>query len=325
MRTNPVPAETRGATLLLPTRALSGALPPAIAATLGRADVLAVAEAGRDAQLRRYFSVRPAPWSVAALTRQCDAGDAAGAAWLRADPAHVRPDINGVRLMGVGERLSLSAGDVDTLLPALKPLFGDAGFALDAPTPSRWYLRLARETALPAFSAPDAALGEDLFEHQPQGAEARRWRALLNETQVVLHNHPWNAQRRERGLVPVNALWLWGGGALPDQTCCDVRVLYSDDPLTRALAAHADRTAQGLPDTFSSAPREPTVLFDLHELRDPERLRRGWLEPAIRMLRDGGIDRLLLDTVDGTRLVLTRGQRWRFWRRPWAASPAAPA
>jgi hypothetical protein len=72
------------------------------------------------------------------------------------------------------------------LLPALRPLFGDAGFSLDAPHPSRWYLRVPRDSRLPEFATPEEVLGEDLFAHLPQGDLGRRWRALLTEA-----DHHW--------------------------------------------------------------------------------------------------------------------------------------
>jgi hypothetical protein len=324
------------ALFLLPAWAVFGrqSLLPEIAKAFGRADFMSadatqVGVAGSDAQLQRHFVAMPARWAPAALTRQTDAADAAGSAWLRADPAHVRPDINGARLLGLGERLSLSQDDADALLPALRPVFGDSGFALDAPVPTRWYLRLPREAKLPAFSTPDDALGEDLFEHQPDGPEGRRWRALLNEVQIVLHNHPWNARRAERGLVPVNALWVWGGGVLPDAVSSAVSHAASDDDLVRALAVVAGGDAIRLPSTFSSgfAAKSTTgvALFDLRRVRDLAALQRDWLVPALRALADGRLAALDIDAADGMRLRFARGQRWRFWRGAWAPPQAAGA
>lgn len=302
-------------------------LSPELAKAFGRADAPAHGDSGGDAQLMRHFTATPAQWAPAAITRQIDVGDAAGAAWLRVDPAHVRPEMTGARLLGIGERLSLSQDDIDALLPALKPIFGDSGFALDAPTPARWYLRLLREAKFPEFSAPDEALGEDLFEHQPDGPEGRRWRALLNEAQIVLHNHPWNAQRAGRGLVPINALWVWGGGLLPDRIAADVRHVHSADDLLQALIKLAGGTAQPLSQDFGSASsiQNDVALHDLRRLRDFAALQRDWLLPAVRALRTGGLESLVLDAVDGTQLRLAPGQHWRFWRSAWSMpKPSRP-
>lgn len=314
-------AASTQAVLLLPAWSGFGrqSLADSVAARLGRADALPPGEPGLDAQRLRHCVPMPARWASAALTRQMDVGDAAGVAWLRLDPAHVRADINGARLLGVGARLGLSREDADALLPALRPLFGDSGFALDAPSPERWYLRLPREATLPRFSDPDAALGEDLFEHQPDGADARRWRALMSEAQIVLHNHPWNAQRAERGLVSINALWPWGGGTLPDRCECAATRVRSDDETLRAFARCAGREAAPLPPAFAvEAAVAGSLLFDLRRLGDLAALQRDWLQPAFSALRDGALAALDLDAADGIRLRLTPGQRWRIWRRAWA-------
>src|ERR1700744_4132399 len=83
-----------------------------------------------------------------------------------------------------------------------KPVFGDAGMLLEVSSPDRWHLRLPRDSQIPAFASPKRALGEDLFEHLPQGADGKRWRMLINETQILLHQHPVNQARSERGLPP---------------------------------------------------------------------------------------------------------------------------
>ena len=312
------------ATLLLPpTARLAGPLPPSLAAALGRADRMPDAEPGERAQLLRHFELLPRGWPVAALTRQSDAGDAEFSAWLRADPAWVRPDINGVRLLACGDGLHLTQADVDALLPALRPLFGDAGFPIDAPVPSRWYLRLPREAILPVFAEPTEALGADLFDYMPQvsmlsesenavGA-ARRWRVLLNDAQVVLHNHPWNAQRAAVGKPPVNALWFWGSGVLPDHVATTHAWVQSDECVLRALAAAS--MASLSPATPRFVLLDGDALVDLRASRDVASLAADWLMPALSALQDGRLERMQLDFADGSGFRLERRQRWRFWRK----------
>jgi len=308
------------ATFLLPAAARFGAqrFPSAVAAALGGGDHLPPQTAGRRAQLLRHFALPEGTWPIAALSRQADAGDAAGAAWLRADPAYLRADINGVRLMAHGDALALDDDDCNALLPALKPVFGDAGVVLDAPVPSRWYLRLPREAKRPAFADPGDALGDDIFEHLDSSHEARRWRALSSEAQMVLHNHPWNAARIAQGKPPVNALWFWGGGTLPDariETHGRHAIAYSDDPTAQALAA-VTRGTEALPPRYAGGSDDR--LFDLTATRDLAWLEREWLSPALGALRRGEIGWLELDGEDGRVLGIGRWHRLRFWRTPLA-------
>lgn len=304
------------ATLLLPSRArfAGQALPDAIARVLGRADRTPVGEPGERAQLLRHFQLLPRGWPVAALTRQLDADDAMLSAWLRADPVYVRPDINGARLLAHDKALLLDQHDADALLPALRPLFGDTGFTIDAPTPTRWYLRLPRESKLPTFAEPVEALGADLFEHLPEGPEGRRWRALLSEAQVVLHNHPHNAARIAAGKPPVNSLWFWGGGILPDHVTTPHGSVESDDATLLALGSAARAQASAPSAGFVAA--TANGLHDLRAMRNVARLAGDWLAPAIVAVQRGEVERLRLDFEDGSGFIIEKRQRWRFWRKP---------
>ncbi|WP_407351658.1 phosphoglycerate mutase [Luteimonas sp. R10] len=303
---------------LLPAAERFGAqrLDEAGARALGRADRLQDGEPGHRPQLLRHFELLPRHWPIAALSRQLDAGDAAGSAWLRADPAYVRPDINGARLLASGEALALGEADAAALLPALKPLFGDAGFPIDAPVPARWYLRLPPQAGLPEFTAPSEALGADLFEHLAEGAAGRRWRTLLNEAQILLHNHPWNARRVERGLAPVNSLWFWGAGVLPDHVRSDFAAVTGEEESLRALAAAAGLRVQ--PSEVRFAAPDVDTLVDLRPLRDLRLFAQDWLAPALQAMQAGRLASLRLDLEDGSAYHVARGQRWRLWRRPQA-------
>jgi len=321
----------RTATLLLPARArlAQQRLPQALAVRLAQAERVVDATQGHGlGPVGRVVDVLPRTWPVAAATRQRDVGDAAGATWLRADPAYVRPDINGARLLAHGPALALEAADVDAFLPALRPLFGDAGVPIDAPDPSRWYLRLPAGAKWPAFVPPEMALGDDVFDHLPgtsadEAAEGRRWRALLSEAQVLLHNHPRNAERLARGLAPVNSVWFWGAGVLPGSVQTGYASVATDDDGLHAMALLAGAAAVDLParwpsrasPSLGSSERADSALFDLRHARDLAALERDWLAPLHADLLAGRLQRATLDFADGLAFVLTSGQRWRFWRR----------
>lgn len=283
-----------------------------LARVLGRAHQVEGEKPGSKPQLQRHFDVIPNYCPEAPITRQLDAHDAIHNAWLRADPAFVQVDIHGGRMMACGE-LGLSMDDCEALLAPLKPLFGDEGFPISAPVPQRWYLMLPRESKFPAFPTPDDVLGDNLELHLPTGDLGRRWRRLLNETQIILHNHPLNAQRIRCGLPPVNSLWFWGGGVLPDFVRSEYALVFGDEELLRGLSDLAKLPLRPMPAAWSATLREDNALVDLRRSRDVAALANDWVLPAMNGLR--GSDRLDLDFADGSSFTITRSQRWRFWRR----------
>ena len=294
--------------VLLPERRrFSGqGLSPAIAKLLARADRSVDGEAGERAQLLRYFTVLPRGWPMAAISREADAGDAAGSLWLRADPVTLQPDMTGVRLVAWGN-LGLDADEAEGFMQALRPLFGDAGFPISAPVTDRWYLRLARGSRLPEFAAPLDGMGEDLLAHLPEGPEGMRWRALLNEAQITLHNHPLNIARLGAGKLLVNSVWFWGGGILPDKVSCALTSVISQDDELLALAALAAVSRQ--------RSENGDAMLDLRRERDWSAVERGSLKESLATLglRHASV---LLDFADGARWRIAARQSWRIWRRP---------
>ncbi len=313
----PPGVSSRSLTLLLPPRAVlrvGKSLPPLLAKIIGRSDRLPMGESGREAQLMRVFDVLPRRICAAPLTRQLDAEDGNYGVWLRADPAHVRADMTCARMLACGE-LGLSADETEQFVNVLRPLFGDAGFPISAPSPSRWYLMVPAQSNLPSFAPPELALGDDMLTHMPSGDAAPRWRRLLNEAQVILHNHPLNEARAAAGMLPVNSLWFWGAGALPDHVRAEGLRIASDDLIVRALAGLA-KVPLSHPFAGSLTQVSRPNVIDLPTLRDVALLESPWLESGLQGVARDRYDALRLDFADGARYEWRHSHRWRWTRRP---------
>jgi hypothetical protein len=148
-----------------------------------------------------------------------------------------------------------------------------------------------------------------LLAHLPEGDEGRRWRVLGNEAQIILHNHPRNAARIAAGKLPVNSLWFWGGGALPDSVQARAKVVLNADEELLALAQLAGAT-------FKPA-ETGDVLIDLRRERDWAQLESSHFLPGMASLRHRHSN-VLVDFGDGARFVIEPAQRWRLFRRPLA-------
>jgi hypothetical protein len=272
---------------------------PMLAHWLARGDRLADAKPGREALLRECFEFIGTALPIAALTRSLDANDAAGPAWVRADPAYAVADAVTVRLMACGD-IGLTEEENDELARVLRPLFGDAGFPLEAMRPSRWYLRCPAEVRLPQFAAPRAVLGADLMQHLPSGDNERQWRHLFNEVQVILHNHPVNARRVQRGMMPANTLWFWGAGKLPEWVRSPHTRIATTDDVTLALARLAKIPLVEPRTAVAELGADESVLIDAS---------------AVPELGGAKFKTIDLRFASGERVQYKPWHRLRFWRR----------
>ena len=60
---------------------------------------------------------------------------------------------------------------------------------------------------------PALVAGHNIHDYMPSGPDGALVRSLMNEIQMVLHEHPVNESRARRNEPVINAVWLWGFGA----------------------------------------------------------------------------------------------------------------
>jgi len=132
------------------------------------------------------------------------------ASWLIVHPGHIEIARSHLALHDL-RKLHLQDADSRALFDCALPLFAELGHTLVYGDAQTWFLRAAGWDQLET-TTPDAVLGMNLGDAMPAGSEARAFRRLQNEVQMLWFDHPVNTARTQRGLAPVNAIWPWGGG-----------------------------------------------------------------------------------------------------------------
>ncbi len=140
-------------------------------------------------------------------------------------------------------------------------------------------LMVARGLTLPEhLQPPNELIGEGIRKHIPQDKPYRELVHLLNEAQIILHNHPFNRQRVSKNLDAVNSVWFWGHGEWKDLPPFEARfgrrgAVVTASPLMKGIARAAGMTvpevpgATGFPDTDHEAKvRTARDLLDTHEV-----------------------------------------------------------
>ena len=130
----------------------------------------------------------------------------------------------------------LSPTESDTLLAAMRPFFAQDGITLYHDEPGRWLAQGAVFDGLPSAS-PDRVLGRNLAPWMPTAAQASSLIRLMSEMQMLLYTHPLHDARDARGVLPVNAIWFSGTGALvPHRPSEDVQKDVIADPIRNPLS-----------------------------------------------------------------------------------------
>lgn len=303
---------------------------PSLARLLSRADAGTATRAEALAPVFEAFGVSGPDWPVAAVARLGES-DGAGIGqgdrwWVRADPVHLRVDTTHARLFG-GYALGLTAEETASLIERLNALYADDGLQFEAPAPDRWYIACPRASDL-RVAPPDRVAGRNVDAFMPEGEDARAWRAWLNEVQMLLHEAPVNREREQRGALPVNSVWVWGGGRCPDIDAAPDRV-WADEPAALGLARLAGIETADVPERPPTGawPDGQTLVVDTRArdalvhgeieawLEHLAALERDWFAPLLAALQRGRMEHITLSPGDGRRLDVTRAGLRRFWRR----------
>jgi 2,3-bisphosphoglycerate-independent phosphoglycerate mutase len=62
------------------------------------------------------------------------------------------------------------------------------------------------------LTPPNELIGEGIRKFMPEDDQFKDLIYIINQAQIILHNHPINQQRKRENLDLVNSIWLWGNG-----------------------------------------------------------------------------------------------------------------
>lgn len=252
-------------------------------------------------------------------------------AWLRADPVHLALQRDQMRL----SQASITVLEAAQFCASLNEYFAGQGMVFFAPHPQRWYVRVETLPDMQTTSLSEV-IGANVRGVLPRGLDAPHWHQVFNEIQMLLYANPLNTAREERGELPINSLWLWGGGALAR---CEKHYDYvaSDEVLAEMFAAAAGVNYEKMMDLSLDNRVEKRALSlsenqlllctvlrralqrgDLHVWREALlTFEIRYAKPLWNALRSGKLQRLQLDILaaeDSRSFVLTPADTWKIWR-----------
>jgi len=266
------------------------------------------------------------------LADRAGAGDAAPpageGAWACLQPVHIHAARDHLVLMHP-DQLDIRDDEARALHAAIADLLGEAGIALEAPHPARWYVPDGTFGDLTA-TTPVRATGRNIDIWMQAGPQARDWRRFQNEIQMTWHAHPVNEAREAEGRLTVNSVWLHGGGKTgPVRKLADT--VRTDDPFLAGLALAGGSRLGPQPARYADiAGAEGTVMTLLDSATEAhiaadwglwiERMHTldaEWFAPVLAALGDGSIQAVTL-VLGGenhfAEFTVTRADLRKFWR-----------
>jgi hypothetical protein len=189
-----------------------------------------------------------------------------------------------------------------------------------------WYLRTDKAAQI-TTTLPSIAMDKNVHHFMPQGPDSAKWKAILNEVQMLLHEHPANEEREASAEVAVNSVWLSGGGVMPifkglqhDVDLHDVNLTVADDVLNQGLAKLANIDNQSLPASLDALFKKNVQHVRL-QLSQTSHLDTTWFEPLFAALKNKQIEQLTLNLgfYEKTLVVVIKPlDIYKFWRKPQA-------
>ena len=67
---------------------------------------------------------------------------------------------------------------------------------------------------LERLTPPNELIGEGIRQFMPEGNAVRELVFVMNQAQIILHNHAYNKKLVAENKDPVNSIWFWGNGEL---------------------------------------------------------------------------------------------------------------
>jgi hypothetical protein len=237
--------------------------------------------------------------------------------WIAAaDPVYLEARLDHLVLHPMAAA-NLHPGETGELFQYLQRVLGGPGGLQFTSIGTLGYVRRDRSMAT-AGASPALARGPSPEAFMPAGEPARAHDRLQSEVQMCLFESPVNQRRVAAGQWPVNALWIWGGGAASPSAAV-LPPLYADDPLFKGYWLSASAEAADWPGDlracFDASPAGFVAV--LPELEPPhhDAAMNAHVADVRRLLRPGRLQAMTIVAGDGMRVHTSRWDALRLWRR----------
>lgn len=278
-------------------------------------------------------------YPVAALTYLAEVGDPGDDWCIRIDPVHLQIDRDHLILVD-NYMLKIKDKEAYELIASINHEYQDDAFTIEPGSAGHWFIRTETDPCVRTHSINDV-IGKNIEPYLMSGERRQYWQSIMNEIQMLLHNHKVNEKRTREGLLPVNSVWLWGEGRLTDfRNRNDAGLwqqVYTSNNMCTGLAKITGLPVHSVPSGFADwiemnatlgnddEGRTLVMLGDIYaclRYRDFEQwqfllqeFEDKWAVPITHALKRGDLDSLEIYDGNGRCYRVTPALLKRWWRR----------
>jgi len=308
---------------------------PALETILARSNHTPVSEDSFSSSVLQQFKIDQNISCNAAIDRYADSGNKDERIWMHVDPVYMEADKDRLILRG-NQVLELDKDSADMLLKELNALYADDGYVFECYHPHRWYLSVPH---LPAskFHSLENVLGRSVEPFLPTGDDQSHWHRFMNEVQMLLHASEINHQRAIEQQYPVNSVWCWGPGHIPELSDSGWDAVVTDDVFVKGLSLLTNSPVYPVPQStdellgqaLTKKPHgESQILMVMGEteedllsqdINDYQNkllmLEKNWFSPLLKALKSNTVSSINIQTCHGDGYQLNKKMLRRFWRK----------
>ena len=282
-----------------------------------------------EALICKQYALQTTPdLPIAAISAAADGLEVGSAYWLRADPVYLVMQRDSFSL-GEPVPLLVEPAHAAHIVDTLNQHFSQDGLIFLIGKSGAWYVKSQQaqeiETTLPSVAA-----GKNIHQFLPQGRMAAKWRAALNEVQMLLHEHSVNEMRESICELAVNSVWFSGGGVMPSTFKSlsppiqhEASLMVADDILHQGLSKWAGSTLQTVPNSLNQLLLESLqyahVRIQLPVVTDVD---GTWLNALLLALKHRKISQLTMNLGFYEKCLIAEIKpldiylnRYKFWQK----------
>ena len=239
--------------------------------------------------------------------------------WLMAHPVHLVLQRDYFSLYPLALTV-VSESELQALIALLNQHFNRDGLQFIASQSAKdgingFYLKLSESPEI-STTLPELAAGRDIRQHMPQGKGMAKWHGILNEIQMLLHDHAINQSREQNGLVPINSVWISGGGVhqIPQKPI--KKTIVGKSALIRGLALMNDLGVMAMLESVSQLlSKEADILLEINESSDMQNFDFNSLITALRLGDLKQINLYIEHQGQVLQANISRIDTFKFWRK----------